>query len=422
MDRISLSTLPRTGYVRQRLRSSTGNVIGRIGLGLGALLLASCGGSSGPQALWAAASDVFLIREGQVETEDIYAAAYLVKIEGVIKGDLVVLATDRLEVTGRVEGDLIGFAPVVSVEGEVGGAVRLIGVDVEVSGDVGTNAVVLSRKAVLDGTVAEDALVWTRSLSAGGEVGRDLRGRVLGEAALSGGVGRDAEMTVGRMRLLEGARVGEDLAYRSPREAVIHPAAAVEGAVVHRRPVGPQFIVQAAGLMGAFLAFLLFLGTGMLWIRYRTEKAERRTAYLERHPLKSLLTGLAWLVPAGAAAGALAWAVGWGPPGWVIGTGLALLILGPLIASWMVYMVFIGPAPVLIAAGRRLSGGRFDSYGAFLISALLLGVLLFVLEALTPIPYAGPALAAAAVTLGLGTMTRGAAKDQPGGRSRPVHE
>ena len=392
---------------------------GRIGLGLGALLLASCGGSSGPQALWAAASDVFLIREGQVETEDIYAAAYLVKIEGVIKGDLVVLATDRLEVTGRVEGDLIGFAPVVSVEGEVGGSVRLIGVDVEVSGDVGTNAVVLSRKAVLGGTVAEDVLVWTRSLSAGGEVGRDLKGRVLGEAALSGGVGRDAEMTVGRMRLLEGARVGEDLAYRSPREAVIHPAAAVEGAVVHRRPVSPQFIVQAAGLMGALLAFLLFLGTGMLWIRYRTEKAERRTAYLERHPLKSLLTGLAWLVPAGAAAGALAWAVGWGPPGWVIGTGLALLILGPLIASWMVYMVFIGPAPVLIAAGRRLSVGRFDSYGAFLISALLLGVLLFVLEALTPVPYAGPALAAAAVTLGLGTMTRGAAKDQPGGGPVP---
>lgn len=400
-----------------------GNVIGRIGLGLAALLLASCGGSSGPQALWTAASDVFLIREGQVETEDIYAAAYLVKIEGVIEGDLVVLAADRLEVTGRVEGDLIGFAPAASVEGEVGGSVRLIGVDIEVSGDVGTNAVVLSRKVGLGGTVAEDALVWTGSLSAGGEVGRDLKGRVLREAELSGGVGRDVEMTVGRMRLPAGARVGEDLVYRSPGGAVIHPEAAVEGAVVHRRPVGPQFMVRAAGLMAAFLAFLLFLGTGMLWIRYRAEKAERRTAYLERHPLKSLLAGLAWLAPPAAAAGGLAWAVGWGPPGWVIGTGLALLVLGPLITVLMVYVVFIGPAPVLIAAGRRLSGGRFDSYGAFLISALLLGVLLFVLEALTPIPYAGPAVAAAAVALGLGTMTRGGADDHPGGgRSEPVHE
>ena len=48
------------------------------------LLLVSCGASSAPQALWTVASDVYLVREGEVVSEDVYAAAYLVKIEGVI--------------------------------------------------------------------------------------------------------------------------------------------------------------------------------------------------------------------------------------------------------------------------------------------------------------------------------------------------
>lgn len=357
---------------------------------------------------------MYLVREGEVVSEDVYAAASLVKMAGVIEGDLVVLATNRLEVTGRVEGDLIGFAATASVEGEVGGSVRLLGVDIEAAGEVGEDAVMLGRKAVLGGEAAGDALVWAGSLSAGGEVGRDLRGVVLGEAALSGSVGRDAELGAGRMRLLEGARVGEDLVYSSAGEADIHPEAAVGGAVVHRRPPGPQFAVRAAGLMAASIAFLLFLGSGMLWIRFRTDKAERCAASLERRPLKCLLRGLAVLAPAAALAGALLLVLWRGPPSWVIGTALALLISGPFIAAALVYAVFVGTVPVLIAAGRRLSRGRLDLYGAFLASALVLGALLFVLEALTPLPYTGPVLIAAAVTLGAGITGKQSPPEQVG--------
>lgn len=366
------------------------------------LLLVSCGASSAPQALWTAASDVYLVREGEVVSEDVYAAAYLVKIEGVIEGDLVVLASDRLEVTGRVEGDLTGFAAAASVEGEVEGSVRLAGVDIEAAGRVGKDAVMLGREVGLGGAVAGDALVWAGRLSAGGEVGRDLKGAVLGPAVLSGAVGRDAELAAGRMRLLSGARVGGDLAYRSGGEAALHPGASVGGAVFHRRPAGPQFIMRAAGLMAASIAFLLFLGSGLLWIRFRTEKAERCAAYLERHPLKCLLRGLALLSAPAALAGALMSALWRGPPGWVLITAAVLLVLGPALALALGYIAFICPLPVLIAAGRRMSRGRLDLYGGFLVSALLLGALLFVLEALTPIPYAGPAVIAAAVLLGSG--------------------
>ena len=381
---------------------------------LAALALASCGASSAPQALGTVASDVYLVREGEVVSEDVYAAASLVKMAGVIEGDLVVLASDRLEVTGRVEGDLIGFAAAASVEGEVGGSVRLLGVDVEAAAEVGEDAVLLGRKASLGGEVAGDALVWAGSLSAGGEVGRDLRGGVLGEAALSGSVGRDAELAAGRMRLLEGARVGEDLVYSSRGEAAVHPGASVGGAVVHRRPPGPQFPVRAAWLMAAFVVYLLFLGSGMLWIRFRTDRAQRGAASLERRPLKCLLRGLAVLSPAAALAAVLLAAAWRGPPSWVIAAALVFLISGPFLAAALVYASFIGTVPVLIAAGRRLSRGRLDLYGSFLASALALGALLFVLEALTPIPYAGLALAAAAVTLGAGTSGKQPPPEQTG--------
>ena len=376
------------------------------------LLLVSCGASSAPQALWTVASDVYLVREGEVVSEDVYAAAYLVKIEGVIEGDLVVLASDRLEITGRVEGDLTGFAASASVEGEVEGSARLAGVDIEAAGGVGKDAVMLGREVGLGGAVAGDALVWAGRLSAGGEVGRDLKGAVLGPAELSGAVGRDAELAAGRIRLLEGARVGGDLAYRSAGEATLHPGASVGGAVFHRRPAGPQFIARAAGLMAASIAFLLFLGSGLLWIRFRTEKAERCAAYLERHPLKCLLRGLGLLSPAAALVGAMLLVLWRGPPGWVLITAAALLVLGPALALALGYIAFICPLPVLIAAGRRLSRGRLDLYGAFLVSALLLGALLFVLEALTPIPYAGLAAIGAAAILGSGISGKQTPPDQ----------
>ena len=372
-------------------------MIVRIGLGLVFLLLTACGA---PQALWTATSDVFLIREGEVETEDVYAAASLVKVAGVVEGDLVVLATDRLEVTGRIEGDLIGFAATAEVGGEVGGSVRLVGVDLDVTADVGKDVVGLGREIGLGGPVAGDVLVGAGRLSAGGEVGRDLRGRTLGTVTLTGSVGRDVEMAVGGMRVLEGALVGEDLGYRSADEADIHSEAVIEGAVVHRRPLGAEFMLRAAGLMVWFMAGMLFMAAGILWIRFRGGKVERWTAYLERHPVKSLLRGLALLSPVLLTAGGLVWMMGWGPPRWVLMTGLFLLVLGPFIVLLLLYIAVVGPVPVLIAAGRGLSRGRLDSYGAFLVSALLLGVLL---AALAGVPYASLAAAACVVVLGMGT-------------------
>ena len=93
-------------------------------------------------------------------------------------------------------------------------------------------------------------------------------------------------------------------------------------------------------------------------------------------------------------------------------TGLFLLVLGPFIVLLLLYIAVVGPVPVLIAAGRGLSRGRLDSYGAFLVSALLLGVLLAVLAW---VPYASFAAAACVVVLGMGT-SRGAAGGVSGRR------
>ena len=106
--------------------------------------------------------------------EDLYVAGSTVKIAGTIKGDLIVLATDHLEVSGRVEGDVIGFATTANIGGMVGGSVRLAGVDFGITAEVDGDVVGLGRDLRLGGSIAGDTLVWSRSLFAGGRVGHDM--------------------------------------------------------------------------------------------------------------------------------------------------------------------------------------------------------------------------------------------------------
>ena len=218
--------------------------LGRL-IGLGSILLLLTACSSPPQALRTASAGIYIIRSGDVVEEGLYVAGYVVRIAGTIEGDLVVLAANHLEVSGRVEGDVIGFASTAAITGEVFGSVRLAGADLEISGEVGRDAVGIGRDIRLGGSISGDSLVWSRSLLARGEVGHDMGGRTFGTTTISGSVGRDVEMTVGRMRVLDDARIGEDLGYRSRHEAAVQPGAVIGGTSVRRLPLPPDLTVRA---------------------------------------------------------------------------------------------------------------------------------------------------------------------------------
>jgi len=355
-------------------------------------------GAGEPQALRTASSNIFLIREGEVVEENLYVAASLVRIAGTIRGDLIVVATDHLEVTGRVEGDVIGFATTARLTGAVTGSVRLAGVDLDMGSETGGDVVGLGRDVYLGGSVAEDSLVWSRSLIAGGEIGRDMGGRTFGSMTIGGRVGRDVEMTVGRLWVLEDAHIGQDLGYRSAREAIIHPGAVIDGSVVQRTPLAPDLRARAVRLFFGFIASVLLLAYGLVMIGVAPDKMERSITRLADHPIRCLRRGAAQvgilaLPIVGAAAGVV-----WGTPKAAIGLTLFGLAMAPLVVLWLLFLVLTAPLPVLIFAGRVVSRGRLSDYGAFVLPVIPLAALLLW------VPYAG--LGAGVVLLALGAGAR----------------
>ena len=346
-----------------------------------------------PQALRADSSNIFLIREGEVVEENLYVAGSLVRIAGTIRGDLIVLATDHLDVSGRVEGDVIGFATTANLTGAVTGSVRLAGVDLDIAARTGGDMVGLGRDVYLGGSVAEDSLVWSRSLMAGGEIGRDMVGRTFGSTTIAGRVGRDVEMTVGRLLVLEDARIDQDLGYRSAREAIIHPGAVIDGAVVQRTPLAPDLRARAARLLFGFVASVLLLAYGLVMIGVAPDKMERSITRLADHPVRCLRRGGA-LPVVSAVAGML-----WGSPKLAIGLALFGLGMAPLVVLWLSFLVLTAPLPVLILAGRVLSRDRLSDYAAFMLPVIpVVALLLWV-------PYAGLGVVVVVLALGAGARS-----------------
>lgn len=355
-------------------------------------------GAGEPQALRTGASDIFLIREGEVVEESLYVAGSLVRIAGTIRGDLIVLATDHLEVSGRVEGDVMGFASTAKLTGAVTGSVRLTGVDLDIAAETGGDVVGLGRDVYLGGSVAGDSLVWSRSLIAGGEIGRDMGGRTFGRTTIGGRVGRDVEMTVGRLLVLEDAHIVQDLGYRSAREAVIDPGATIGGALVQRSPLAPDLRARAVRLLFGFVSAVLLLAYGLVMIGVTPDKLERSITRLADQPLRCLRRGAAQVGILALPVAAATAGVVWGSPKVAIGLALFGLAMAPLVLLWLLFLVLTAPLPVLILVGRVVSRDRLSDYGAFMLPVIPLAALLLW------VPAAG--VVAVVVLLALGAGAR----------------
>lgn len=353
-----------------------------------------------PQALRTASAGIFLIREGEVVEESLYVAASVVRMAGTIEGDLVVLAGEHLDVSGRVEGDIIGVATTASITGVVTGSVRLLGVDLDIGGEVGRDVVGVGRDVYLGGSIGADSLVWSWSLIAGGDVGHDMEGRTFGRMVIGGTVGRDVEVTVGRMVVLDGAHVVEDLGYRSARTATIHPEAVIGGTAVRRLPLTPDFRFRAAALMYGVVAFLLLLAYGLLRIWYAPEQLERSVANLKSHPLRCLGIGLVRLALLALPLAVPIAGVVWGSPRLAAWSALAGLAAIPVLLLALLLLISTAPLPVLVFLGRFASRNRLGVYGAFVLPLLPLELLILLF------PSVGAAVGLLVLAMGAGARAR----------------
>ena len=350
-----------------------------------------------------AAADVVLVREGEIVEEDLYAAGNVVTIDGVIEGDLVFWAFERLEIRGQVQGDVVGFAPTARITGEVGGSVRLVGLDISTAGEVGADVFAVGWRVQTAGSINRDILAWARSLSVDGSVGRDVEGQTWGPTRIAGAVGRDVEMTVQSMTLVDGAYVAEDLGFRSLNEAAIGENAGVGGAIVRRSPVTPNVSVSAARMVAVALSFTGFLWIGIFTIWLAPSTLDRAVRSVRDDVSRSFLAGLtAWIAPmvlmiamfivAALAPAELAVTI------LVVGAPVWIGLLATLLIA-----AIVAPVPVFIVLGRRMSRGRWSAFGAFFALSVPYTLTLLL------VPYIRLVVVSVVVIVGTGALVRGAA-------------
>jgi len=213
-------------------------------------------------------SEFVIIRTEDVLSDDLYAGAIKVTVEGTIDGDLIAFAAEEVIVNGSVTGSVFAMAPTVEINGSVGGSVRMAGGSLSVRGEVGRDVVASAFNVNLSSssTVSGEVIVWALKLEALGAIDGDLGGgqRTLN---LAGSIGGDVDVTAGRVVVVDALTVGGDLDYRSSREAEGLEMAEVTGTVVHKTPVPPNIRVRALGLLGRFLVivFLTLVAMTVAW-------------------------------------------------------------------------------------------------------------------------------------------------------------
>ena len=304
-------------------------------------------------------TDLFIVADDEPIAEDVYVASTSGRVDGTIDGDLVI-ATGDLTIAGTVTGNVLSLTSgIVRLEegGVVEGSVRAVSPQVQIDGEIGNDLFVTGIAASVGstGVVGRDVIVFGGSLTLDGSVGRDVRGRLIA-ADVSGTVGRDIDVAVERLVVGSGASVAGDVLYRSTSEAEIAPGT-VGGQVV-RLPAQSNFIFGVILTLANIIGFLAFIVSGiiLLWL-FRSTGAAAVEA-VARHPGKTFLVGLGFLVGAPLLVIILAFTL--------VGLPLAALLLITLLLAFV-----FGPIPAVGAFGDVVLRRKGGLFGAFVVGAVL---------------------------------------------------
>ena len=243
----------------------------------------------------------YTLSAGETVTENLYAGAGEVTIDGNVEGDFVSAGGDVL-LRGNVSEDVIVAGGDVDLTGSVGGDLRVVGGSVTLSGQVGGDLLAAGGQVrVLPGaTVGGEVVV------AGGEVAID--GAVDGSLKVAGGevninntVAGSVQVRAGSLALGENARIGGELDYWTPGEASIHEDATIGGAVTFHRVSVPdresfRGVLRGIGIAFTSLTFLMLLVAGIVGFLAFGSKSEEMVKHTLRNFGRELLTGFVLLI------------------------------------------------------------------------------------------------------------------------------
>ena len=143
--------------------------------------------------------DSVIIPAGETVSNDLYAFAGTVRIDGTVDGDLVATG-GSIDVNGTVTGDVLAAGGNVSISGTVGGDARIAGGTLNLAGAVTEDLLATGGRVTIgpSGTVGEDAFAWAGQLAVDGAVAGDLTAST-GSYTKTGTVGgtEDVRITTG---------------------------------------------------------------------------------------------------------------------------------------------------------------------------------------------------------------------------------
>lgn len=324
---------------------------------------------------------IYILAEGESESEDVYVAASSARIAGTIDGDLVI-ASGAIDLSGDVLGDVFVVShSTLSISGDVTGSVRALARDIDISGTVGGDVAVVSGSLAISGSVARDVLVVAGSGRVTGDAGRDVQGRFL-DAEIDGAVGRDVDISVRNLRVGPSADVRGDLLYRADADATVSGGASVAGQF-NRLPSRAVFIVRVWLIGATILGFLAFVASGfVLFVVFRGTMA-RATGLVRTETWKTIWVGFLSVIGLPLVSVVFVFTVVGAP------VGVLMILL------WALGLIF-APVPAVAALGDVVLRGRAGVLGAFLVGAAVwrLGIWL--------IPIVGVLLYTAALMSGTG--------------------
>jgi cytoskeletal protein CcmA (bactofilin family) len=259
------------------------------------------------------------IAAGETVSNDLYAFAGTVRVDGTVDGDLIA-SGGLVDVTGTVTGDVLAAGGSVNITGTVGGDARIAGGSLSVGGAIMEDLLATGGQLAVtsSGTIGEDLIAGTGQLTIDGAVTGDVLART-GTYSKGGTIGGTEDVTI------------------TPRDG--------QPAVPGQPGAAPTATQQVIDAVQHFLVVVL-VGAILIWFAPRAYAA-MKTA-LQQRPLP---------------------AAGWGIVGIL---GFVVLLILVLIVMILLAIVFglLGFADLV---GLDILAGTVAILGASLVFAVVAG-------------------------------------------------
>jgi cytoskeletal protein CcmA (bactofilin family) len=332
-----------------------------------------------------------VIRTGRV-SEDFYAAGGQVTVSADVEGDVVV-AGGRIVVDQRVAGDVMAAGGFVELGANVQDDVRAAGGFVTVSGTIGGDLIAAggTLNILPDARVSGRTWVSGGQLEVAGHLDKGLRAAA-GSIRIAGEINGDVELVADRVSVLPGAKIHGDIHYTGRHKPVISAGAEVTGQVNYE-PFKAGLPAHApAAWSAAIVSVLSLMLTGVVLFLMFPSFAHGAAQAIVSDVWKCLGLGLAVLIMGPIVALLLFMTV--------IGIPLGVIILATyvvfLIAGYLTSALFLGEL------GLRWSGK--DMQASTGLRVLSIAVAVFALSTIGWIPFLGTFATLAALLFGLGAV------------------